>query len=260
MRPWHVLALSLFLLCSVYVYAEPVKLSRSGICHDMQSPYYSRTKNFTAFDSLQQCLDSGGRLPKGHPSARSGSQQAAQPPSHEVRQAAVPNLSTEQPVRSVAGYDRSLFDHWIDEDHDCLNTRHELLMKLSTGTIGTGSNRCTVDRGRWIDPYTGKIFYNAGDLDVDHLVPLKWAWDHGASVWSQEQKREFANDEANLFAVEARVNREKGALGPLHWLPPDQSFHCQYILRFTRIVRKYGLVLSNGESEAMLILRKGKCG
>lgn len=258
MRPRRVLALILFLLCSINLYAEPVKLSRSGICHDSQSAYYGRTKNFTAFDSLRQCLGSGGRLPKGHPGYRPDSP-VAQPSSREVRRAAAPFPSIEQPVRVGGAYDRSLFDHWIDEDHDCLNTRHELLMKMSTGTVATGSNRCTVSRGRWNDPYTGKIFYDARDLDVDHLVPLKWAWEHGASGWSSDQRRKFANDESNLFAVQASVNRQKGALGPLQWLPPDHSFHCQYILRFTRIVRMYGLDLSNGENEAMQRLRSDRC-
>ncbi len=44
---------------------EPVvKKSRSGICHDKSSRSYKRTKNFVAYDSIQECLDSGGRLPK----------------------------------------------------------------------------------------------------------------------------------------------------------------------------------------------------
>ncbi|WP_203565132.1 hypothetical protein [Alteromonas genovensis] len=41
-----------------------VKQSSSGICHDHTSSSYKRTKNFKAFDSLQACLDDGGRLPK----------------------------------------------------------------------------------------------------------------------------------------------------------------------------------------------------
>jgi hypothetical protein len=41
-----------------------VKKSKSGICHDASSRYYKRTKRFTAFDSLEGCLASGGRLPK----------------------------------------------------------------------------------------------------------------------------------------------------------------------------------------------------
>ena len=41
-----------------------VKMSSSGICHDPSSPYYSRTTNFTPFDTLDACLKAGGRLPK----------------------------------------------------------------------------------------------------------------------------------------------------------------------------------------------------
>ena len=42
-----------------------VKKSRSGICHSKgSSSHYSRTKNFTAYQSLELCLKSGGRCPK----------------------------------------------------------------------------------------------------------------------------------------------------------------------------------------------------
>ncbi len=43
---------------------QPVKKSKSGICHAPGSTYYSRTKNFTPFKTLDECLKSGGRLPK----------------------------------------------------------------------------------------------------------------------------------------------------------------------------------------------------
>jgi len=41
-----------------------VKKSKSGICHAPGSTYYARTKNFTPFKTLDECLKSGGRLPK----------------------------------------------------------------------------------------------------------------------------------------------------------------------------------------------------
>jgi len=44
--------------------AEPVKLSKSGICHAPNTTYYSQTKNFTPFKTLDECLKAGGRLPK----------------------------------------------------------------------------------------------------------------------------------------------------------------------------------------------------
>jgi len=42
-----------------------VKKSTSDICHAPATTYYDRTTNFTAYDTLDECLASGGRLPKG---------------------------------------------------------------------------------------------------------------------------------------------------------------------------------------------------
>ena len=44
--------------------ADPVKKSESGICHDKSSPHYERTKKFTEFKTVDECVKSGGKLPK----------------------------------------------------------------------------------------------------------------------------------------------------------------------------------------------------
>lgn len=44
----------------------PVKMSKSEICHATDSSYYKRTKNFTSFQTLKECLEAGGRLPKNY--------------------------------------------------------------------------------------------------------------------------------------------------------------------------------------------------
>lgn len=49
---------------SVFSQSEPVKMSKSGICHKPGSTYYQQTKNFTPYKTLDECLKSGGRLPK----------------------------------------------------------------------------------------------------------------------------------------------------------------------------------------------------
>lgn len=41
-----------------------VKMSESGICHDASSRHYERVKNFKPYQSMQECLDAGGRKPK----------------------------------------------------------------------------------------------------------------------------------------------------------------------------------------------------
>ncbi len=44
--------------------SEPVKMSKSKICHAPNSTYYVKTQNFTPYKTLKECLDAGGRLPK----------------------------------------------------------------------------------------------------------------------------------------------------------------------------------------------------
>lgn len=87
--------------------------------------------------------------------------------------------------------------------------------------------------------FTGNVISDAKLLDIDHVVPLKWAWEHGAQDWSKAKRVKFANDPINLIAVEASLNRAKGAQGPDQWLPPKNQ--CQYIVRFLRIVKQYKL-------------------
>jgi hypothetical protein len=41
-----------------------VKKSNTSICHKKGTNFYNNTKNFTAYDSIEKCLNSGGRLPK----------------------------------------------------------------------------------------------------------------------------------------------------------------------------------------------------
>ena len=153
--------------------------------------------------------------------------------------------------KEILKYNRDLFGGWSDTDRDCQNTRHELLQKLSTAVISLSKNSCRVTRGRWLDLYTDKIFLESKHLDLDHLVPLKYAWDRGSHSWSSLKRVQFSNDPSNLFAVQKSVNRQKSAFGPTEWLPPNLEFRCQYILRFQRIVKKYGL--EQGATELRLI-------
>jgi hypothetical protein len=42
----------------------PVKKSTSGICHERGSSFYERTKDFEPYDSMEACVQSGGRESK----------------------------------------------------------------------------------------------------------------------------------------------------------------------------------------------------
>ena len=54
----------LIFLNSCDAHVVPVKKSRTGICHEYGSKYYEQTKHFEVFQSLDECIESGGRLPK----------------------------------------------------------------------------------------------------------------------------------------------------------------------------------------------------
>ena len=160
----------------------------------------------------------------------------------------------------IPKYDRDLFGGWSDTDRDCQNMRHELLQKLSTTIVSFSQNTCRVIKGRWLDPYTDKIFFESQQLDIDHLVPLKYGWDRGAHGWTYQKRVQFSNDPANLFAVQKSVNRQKSAYGPAEWLPPSINFRCQYILRFQRIVKKYTLDQNTAELRLIKQAQQQYCG
>ena len=204
-----------FLFLCFPSFGEVVKLSNSKICHAPDSPFYERVKRFKRFTSLEDCLNAGGRLPQIQPSATAR------------------NTNSRQ-------YSRDAFGRgWADSDKDCQNTRHEVLIQQSTTTPVLSSNGCKAEHGRWVSMFTGDVITSAKQLDIDHVVPLKWAWSHGTDQWPTHKREQFANDPINLIAVEASLNRVKGAQGPDEWLPPKNQ--CQYIFRFQRVLVKYSI-------------------
>lgn len=234
--PRIVLTLLLITLGIVLPAHASIKQSSSGICHPQESPHYERTKNFKPFTTLESCLKAGGRLPKG----MSAGKTAAQPQKED-------------------NYNRAQFGHgWADTDGDCQNSRHEALISQSTGQVRYKDGRqCQVSAGRWISPFTGAVIHDPSKMDIDHVVPLKWAWMHGANRWEKSKREQFANDPANLLSVEARLNRQKGAKGLDQWLPPANQ--CQYALRFMRVSKTYKLELTPQENTRYTGIVKNAC-
>ncbi|MDB9766987.1 HNH endonuclease family protein [Amylibacter sp.] len=157
------------------------------------------------------------------------------------------SLTTPSNAENIPAYDRGLFGSWKDFDNDCQNTRHELLQILSLDEFTLTDNTCRVLTGLWLDPYTNMYFSMSSELDIDHLVPLKYAWTRGAYNWPKSKRVKFSNDESNLFAVKKSVNRQKSAMGPAMWLPPSDNFKCEYIKLFQEIVTKYDLRQADDE-------------
>jgi len=151
-------------------------------------------------------------------------------------------------ITSSTTYNRKEWPHWIDIDNDCQDTRAEVLIRDSSSAIKFKRDKpCNVSSGEWHDPYTGKVFYKASDIDIDHIVPLAHAHEMGGKYWSREQKRAFANDFENLIAVEDNANQSKNSKPPQEWLPVNKSFHCKYLIKWLFIKSKYQLKASKTE-------------
>ena len=153
-----------------------------------------------------------------------------------------------------AVYSRSMYGSWRDDDGDCINTRHKVLAAESPMPPTYGSSGCSVVGGLWFGPFTGLTFTNPSDVDIDHLVALKEAHESGAWAWSTELRREFANDLLNpghLIAVDDGTNQSKGARDPAEWLPPNQDFHCAYVLAWVEVKREWLLSIDPDEEAAI---------
>ena len=129
-------------------------------------------------------------------------------------------------------YDRKAWKHWIDADRDCQNTRHEVLIEESLTPVTFKTDKgCRVVSGSWLGAYSGEVFTDASQLDIDHLVPLKEAHISGGYAWDAYRKRDYANDLSSplgLIAVDKGLNRQKGASDPVDWLSPQQSYVEEY--------------------------------
>lgn len=189
----------------------------------------------------------------------------AQHPSRFIAQADIPTLApgvdalagvAEIPVR-IRSYDyrRDAFgESWTDENtapggHNGCDTRNDILDRDLIDKTYVAISRCptAVATGTLRDPYTSKTIpflrgaQTGDDVQIEHIVPLAYAWDQGARNWTDEMRVRFANDPANLVAVDGPTNQDKGDAEPARWMPPNAAFHCQYAMQFIAVLRGYGL-------------------
>ncbi|MBQ8218146.1 MAG: hypothetical protein IJZ79_00005, partial [Bacilli bacterium] len=85
-------------------------------------------------------------------------------------------------------------------------------------------------------PYTGAIIhdlddeeedYDFGNLDYDHIVPLKSAYIRGASEWTEEQMNEYSYNQWIGVDVLYSANRSKSDKGPCEYMPDiNQEDYC----------------------------------
>jgi len=173
-----------------------------------------------------------------------------------VASADYPQLIISEISSSIPEYNRDDWNHWIDENGDCQNTRHEVLIEESFETVTyTSDTYCSVSTGKWYGNYTGQYYFNASELDIDHFIPLKNAHQSGGFNWSLAKKEDFANyrlDPDNLIAVNLSANRSKGAKGPDEWKPTNREYWCEYAYDWIRIKDYWNLTATQAEWDALV--------
>ncbi|WP_237559697.1 GmrSD restriction endonuclease domain-containing protein [Corynebacterium neomassiliense] len=174
--------------------------------------------------------------------------------------AALATLDT-LPVKGRApktGYSREQFgQEWADVDRNGCDTRNDILARDLTGvTLKEGS--CRVLSGTLDDPYTGRAigFVRGQDtssaVQIDHVVALSDAWQKGAQQLTPERREQFANDPANLLAVDGPANQQKSDGDAATWLPANKAFRCTYVSKQIGVKATYALWVTPAEKDAMV--------
>lgn len=173
----------------------------------------------------------------------------------------IPRVAERLPHRS--DYQRSAFGAaWSDTNdaaggNNACDTRNDILRRDLDEVVTTTGPRCaaTVTAGRLRSPYTGRVFVfrrsRAAGVQIDHIVPLSYAWDMGAHTWSSTVRLRFANDPANLVAVDEQSNQDKKDLEPARWMPSARRFHCQYAKQFVAVLAAYPLLLDEPSAHTL---------
>ena len=147
-------------------------------------------------------------------------------------------------------YNRKDYKHWIAIQGAC-DTRETALVRDGSDVV-TDPSTCKVTSGSWVDPYSGETFTDAKKMDIDHLIPLQYAHQHGGASWDSAKKQAYANDlDTVLLTVSARENRSKGAAGPGEYMPPLKSYRCEYSQRWVAVSEKYGLTVGKADRQAL---------
>ncbi|EFX04123.1 secreted protein [Grosmannia clavigera kw1407] len=147
-------------------------------------------------------------------------------------------------------YKRTLFPTWDTIEGTC-NTREYVLKRDGTDVVTNSA--CVATSGSWLSPYDGATWTAVSDLDIDHMVPLKNAWNSGANAWTTAKREQFANDvtRPQLWAVTDNVNEAKGDKSPDAWKPPLSSFYCTYARAWVEVKSYWDLSITTAEKSAL---------
>ncbi|WP_228390612.1 HNH endonuclease family protein [Streptomyces smaragdinus] len=161
------------------------------------------------------------------------------------------------------GYARDEFGYaWMDTadgvplSHNGCDTRNDVLKLHGHDIRYRAGSDCVITSMTLYDPYTAKTITwtksKASSIQIDHIVPLSYAWQLGAAHWPEPKREQLANDPLNLLPVSGPANSAKRDSGPASWLPPNKKIRCAYAVRFAQVTLKYDLPVTPADKTQML--------
>lgn len=151
------------------------------------------------------------------------------------------------------------FSGWVNDfrDESCLNIRGLILESQSIDKVKYGGARgCTVVFGKWYDPYTDSYFRDpVKDLQIDHMVPLKHAYQSGAYEWSKEKRCLYSNfrwSEYHLIPTFGKENSKKSDQSPVGYVPKNDDYVCEYLKNWLKVKAIWKLRVNPSEKSAIL--------
>ena len=185
-------------------YGKAKDYVQSGQASDKAKEWYGKAKEYvnsgSASSDLQSLIDSLSSYGVG---GSTGDVNASSGDSTGV----YANVTKDQALDELAslriepgnerGYDRGEWRHWVATSEapgggglgrkGCFDVREQVLARQ-------GQNVKLVDNGCEVqatlnDPYTGTNGHTRKDMQIDHSVPLGYAYAHGGRNWSAQQKQ-----------------------------------------------------------------------
>jgi hypothetical protein len=151
-------------------------------------------------------------------------------------------------------YDRDRFRHWVNVEDKC-SAREFVLREESAAKVSySDKDECVISAGLWLSLYDTTELSDPSSVDIDHMVPLKEAWESGAHSWNDGKRRSYANDigdERSLIAVSAKSNRSKSDRDPKDWMPTAKSYTCQYISDWVAVKYRWDLTMDKAEKTSI---------
>lgn len=175
-------------------------------------------------------------------------------------------LPTIDPAAQYPKYVRADYGpRWADIDGNSCDQRNDVLQRDLVDVV-LDVDGCTVLTGVLEDdPYTGRdiVFQhdkvaeegNPGSqgVQIEHIVSLEAVHRGGGWRWSPDRKMAFANDLANIIAVDGPSNNAKQEAGPADWLVPDNpEYRCTYAARYTQILHDWELAVDVDDRDQLV--------